>query len=46
MLFVSISSKSLDDRENVLIQKCNVKEFSAIEEKPRKGFFRRKRKQG
>jgi len=42
MLFVPISSKSLDEREKVLIEKCSVNVIGAVEEKPRRWFFRRK----
>jgi hypothetical protein len=45
ILFVPISTKSLDEREKILIRDCGVNEISETEEKPpRKGFFGRKRK--
>jgi hypothetical protein len=43
ILFIPISTKSLDEREKILIQDSGVNEISATEEKrSRRGFFRRK----
>ena len=45
ILFIPISTKSLDEREKILIQDSGVNEISAVEEKPpRSGFFWRRRK--
>jgi hypothetical protein len=41
---VPISTKSLNEREKSLIMTSGVNVISAVEEKPRRGFFGRKRK--